>query len=133
VEPVERRARAGKTTFVKRHLTGEFEKKYLRACFARFLFFIATRVDVVGRSFSFSFSPASARSLARVGRLSPPRRSSFGRVRGSIARPRVIVRSRVNDACAQIAARVGARAPRVRVPGESEGPGERIGRSRASD
>ena len=22
----------GKTTFVKRHLTGEFEKKYLRAC-----------------------------------------------------------------------------------------------------
>ena len=23
---------AGKTTFVKRHLTGEFEKKYLREC-----------------------------------------------------------------------------------------------------
>mmetsp|Transcript_2174 Transcript_2174/g.9899 ORF Transcript_2174/g.9899 Transcript_2174/m.9899 type:complete len:83 (+) Transcript_2174:58-306(+) len=25
----------GKTTFVKRHLTGEFEKKYLRECPAR--------------------------------------------------------------------------------------------------
>jgi hypothetical protein len=26
---------AGKTTFVKRHLTGEFEKKYLRTCSTR--------------------------------------------------------------------------------------------------
>ena len=25
-------AKTGKTTFVKRHLTGEFEKKYLRTC-----------------------------------------------------------------------------------------------------
>jgi len=25
----------GKTTFVKRHLTGEFEKKYLRTCSPR--------------------------------------------------------------------------------------------------
>lgn len=40
----------GKTTFVKRHLTGEFEKKYVGKCFFHgycnddfdFLFFVAT-------------------------------------------------------------------------------------------
>ena len=65
MEPVERRARAGKTTFVKRHLTGEFEKKYLRACFARFLFFIATSS---GARFLFRF---------RRRRLGRARRSAF--------------------------------------------------------
>ena len=63
---------AGKTTFVKRHLTGEFEKKYLRACFARFLFFIATSS---GARFLFRF-----------------RRRRLGRSRASVGFPLLVVR-----------------------------------------
>jgi len=36
---------AGKTTFVKRHLTGEFEKKYLRTCSTRRARRRGSRVD----------------------------------------------------------------------------------------
>jgi len=42
--PSTRLTPSGKTTFVKRHLTGEFEKKYLRECPARAEHPVARRV-----------------------------------------------------------------------------------------
>ena len=50
---------AGKTTFVKRHLTGEFEKKYLRTCSTRRARRRGSRVDSgtgwMGVGFFFAF------------------------------------------------------------------------------